>query len=621
VATLRSWLRIEETESALPEHFDRALRPVAAVTEVIYLCQSIRDDGRDPPRPRDRISLQRDIKLAFSEIGKNFKRELEPDLRDYLRGNISNLHRSLLDDPDAVTELLRESREMLKRIGRLDCAVAIWQDLQSGFDDGTDLGICWLYLLHLRDVEVLLGHDWARRAEALSGELLKDGLRSGGLFLNTPPDSSGQVAWFIFGNASMQSDVVRIGQIQFFSQQMWPHQVADRDFFATRPELEYPQELEHAPLLAALRPSDRMMECVFARVELTGPRAAQGRNPYAQRKAARAWARELVSSVVDAATFSTGGSRWILLNGELIFHSLSEGAYQPLSGNGVFDDPARAAAMHAFRPPELEGTADALESIQPELANRLADDDRRATGAVREARWYQAARRAPDPAQRLVLHVRAFERSLPLHGRERWDVAVTRSFREFWAEDRFDNDLISLGHEAESVLRLRDPEALEKMRQWIDHQPRQRFSTNLAAILVSAAEIEKALEPLQYNTWSTRRTLRAYARMESDPRRTHDALQALAIDFGQMLDRARRQRNAIVHGIRTNPDVVATVDRFISRLAASVEAQNIHSAVLGEDFDAALQRGRNMRLNTLERLKNGTAPSSAILYPTVQPTD
>ena len=64
VSTVRRWLLAEENGSALPEYFDRALRPMAAVTELIYLCESILD-GRDPPRSRDRISLQREIKLAM----------------------------------------------------------------------------------------------------------------------------------------------------------------------------------------------------------------------------------------------------------------------------------------------------------------------------------------------------------------------------------------------------------------------------------------------------------------------------------------------------------------------------------------------------------------------------
>lgn len=618
VATLRRWLLGEENDSALPEYLDRALRPMAAVTELIYLCESILD-GRDPPRPSDRVSLRRDTELAMSGIGKAFKQERQPDLRSYLRGQIAELE-TLLDDADGVARLLDASRQMLDRIGEPGCATAVWRDLETALSNGTDLDVCWLYLLHIRDVEVLIGHDWPKRAKELSAEMVVGGFPSGERLLSTPPDSSGQVAWFIFGNASMESDALRIGQVQFFSERIWPDQVTDKNFFASRPELDHPEELGHEPLLRALRPNDGSLECVFARVELTGPRAAGRRNPYAQKKPAAAWARQLVSSVVDAATFSTGGSRWILLTGELIFHTLAEGEQQPLSGVASFEDPTRAKAMRAFRPPDLEGTGDALESIQPELADRLADDDPAAAGAVREARWYHAARQAPDPAQRLILHVRAFERSLPLHGDERWDGALRRNFREFWAQGRFDHDLVSLGHQTDWLLQMYSPDTLSQMQQWIEHQPRQRFTTHLAAVLTHAAEIETAMQSLPHNTWPERRALRVVARMQEDPRRAHDCLRALAGHFDVLLDRARRQRNAIVHGIRTNPDVVATVDRFIARLAASVEAQNIYSAAIAEDRDVGLQRGRQARLETLERLKKGDPPASHILYPPDEPT-
>jgi hypothetical protein len=269
VATLRSWLRVEEKSGALPEYFDHALRPMAALTELIYLCESILDDGRDPPRSRDRKGLRRDIKLAISGTGKTFKQALQPGLRDYMRGQIDKLT-TLFDDPDEVARLGQTSLEILDRIGQPSCAVAIWRDLEVALSEGSDIDICWRHLLHLRDAEMLIGHDWPRRAKELSKALLRDGLDCGEPFLRTPPDSSGQVVWFIFGNASMESDALRIGQIQFFSDRIWPEQVTDKTCFPSRADLDYPEELEHLPLLQALHPNDQSMGCVYARVELTG---------------------------------------------------------------------------------------------------------------------------------------------------------------------------------------------------------------------------------------------------------------------------------------------------------------------------------------------------------------
>jgi hypothetical protein len=160
------------------------------------------------------------------------------------------------------------------------------------------------------------------------------------------------------------------------------------------------------------------------------------------------------------------------------------------------------------------------------------------------------------------------------------------------------------------------PDTLSRMQQWIEHQPRERFQTHLAAVLANAAEIATALQSVPRHTWREQRALRAVARIQENPARARDCLTALAGHFDILLDRSRRQRNAIVHGIRTTPDVVATVDRFIAQLAVSIEAQNIYSAAIAEDRDAALKRDRaaDSRFGTLERLKDAASPASDILY-------
>ena len=68
---------------------------------------------------------------------------------------------------------------------------------------------------------------------------------------------------------------------------------------------------------------------------------------------------------------------------------------------------------------------------------------------MREVRWLEAARQQPDPAQRIVLHVRAFERALPTPGSERWNDAVKRYFREHWAIDRFEREIFNLASQAD----------------------------------------------------------------------------------------------------------------------------------------------------------------------------
>lgn len=68
--------------------------------------------------------------------------------------------------------------------------------------------------------------------------------------------------------------------MQFFSDRLWPEAVTSREFMARIPEAEFPTELdEHA--LKQIKPNDDAEHHVYARVELTGPRAQDTRNPWA----------------------------------------------------------------------------------------------------------------------------------------------------------------------------------------------------------------------------------------------------------------------------------------------------------------------------------------------------
>jgi hypothetical protein len=159
-----------------------------------------------------------------------------------------------------------------------------------------------------------------------------------------------------------------------------------------------------------------------------------------------------VSSIVEAATFRIGGSSWKLLSGWWVDHGVFEdesGTFRNWSGSPMYRDPAVFEENRRHLLPLREGTGEALESLEPRFAELLARGDAASAGAVAEVKWYEATRRQTDPAQRVVLHVRAFERALPMTGRERWNHVVKRYFREGWALDRFDSDLFELADVSE----------------------------------------------------------------------------------------------------------------------------------------------------------------------------
>jgi ActR/RegA family two-component response regulator len=88
----------------------------------------------------------------------------------------------------------------------------------------------------------------------------------------------------------------------------------------------------------------------------------------------------------------------------------------------------------------------------------------------------------------------------------------------------------------------------------------------------------------------------------------------LAQRFDLLLNRALRQRNAVVHGVQTVADVVMSVDAFVARLAGYVVAEAVHGAGAGEDLVEALERARDRSRRILFRLAHEESPVDRVLY-------
>ena len=58
-------------------------------------------------------------------------------------------------------------------------------------------------------------------------------------------------------------------------------------------------------------------------------------------------------------------------------------------------------------------------------------------------------------------------------------------------------------------------------------------------------------------------------------------LGAIKRDFRQLIDRAIRQRNAVIHGNDVIPEIVESVDPFLRRLAAMLVDQQLDALVKG----------------------------------------
>jgi hypothetical protein len=230
-ALLEEYLRVE------PDAVTHILRPLAALREVIAVCESVRG-GRQPPQPNDRRSLANDVQLSLASLGDQAKRALQPTLHDYCHGELAEFC-ELFDDRGGVVRLLNATKILVDRLRRPVCSQALWRDLLALVRAGVEPELCRLRVLQLRELEESLGHEWIWRRSSLR-ELVRAGsFANCEEVLALPPDRTARVAWFIFANADIPDGYLRVGQVQFFSHRLWPEAVTDCDFMARFSDAEF----------------------------------------------------------------------------------------------------------------------------------------------------------------------------------------------------------------------------------------------------------------------------------------------------------------------------------------------------------------------------------------------
>jgi len=602
---------ISEFLQSEPRNTPHPLRPISALREVVAICHSV-EGGRDAPQPRDRRSLIADIQDSLTSLGPELRRNLQPALHDYLHGELAQID-VLFNEPPGVARLRSATVAFLEQLRSPRAASAAWRDIVSAVRTGKPEEECRLRALQLREIDEALGHEWLWRGRRLRELVREGGLEDAEAEIFLPPRESANVAWFIFADADLPDTYLRVGQVQFFSHRLWPEAVTSQEFFATRPGSEFPAELdEHA--LRLLEPSESAEAYVYARVELKGPRAAGERNPWAHARPPKDWARELVSGIVDAGTFRVGGTTWKLLSDVAVYHgtiSDDSGEYGNWSFGVGYDDLDLREFDRRGRSPIREGTGEALSELDPRFAELLSEGDSPAHDALATVRWYEAARSQQDRAQRVVLYVRVFERVLPTSDTLRWSDACKRFLRAFWSLEEFDNAAFRAAHAADFDLRRHlTRNELDGLEQWLVSGG-ERFTINLAAFMRMA---DSVVALLPSTSRLTRRAVRQVARWAADPVSAREHLAQVEQRFDALLARALRQRNSVVHGLETVPEVVSSVEPFVARLGGFVVAQAVHGAAIGEDPVEALERGRVRSRRILWRLDQGEQPVERVLY-------
>jgi hypothetical protein len=446
--------------------------------------------------------------------------------------------------------------------------------------------------------------------ESVTSAVVHDDLARGREAAVSAPSEDVMVAWVAFGDAPLQGRYRRVGQVQFFGDEVSLQDVRYGADALARPEFERAAELTDEAIEWHFSRIEAQ-HYVLARVEFAGSRAQL---PLAGTGPPIAWASRLAAGVVEAAGFRLGGTGWILLDGGCYF--LLDGSH---AGSAGFGDPVRRRGLENFRAPIYEPTGEALAGLQPAFADALARGEAPAVRAVTEVAWHRRATAVEDAAMRLALRVRGFETQWaagPGRAWTSWEDPVRYFFRDHWAREGISSALFS----AASTVQL-PPRPLSL-----------RFAFYPEGIEQARAEIFRSETTASF-TWKPGTVLRlaptvaTYFTAGSLPRRqwkelarygrTGGSAQAwwrqLRTGFDVLLNRAVRQRNAVVHGRELVPDVVASVEPFLERLSSYLVAESIDAASGADDLNERFKAARNRLADDYDAL--ATADTGLALYP------
>ena len=106
-----------------------------------------------------------------------------------------------------------------------------------------------------------------------------------------------------------------------------------------------------------------------------------------------------------------------------------------------------------------------------------------------------------------------------------------------------------------------------------------------------------------------RRRLRDLARIAATRENARVRHEQLATEFDVLLNRAVRQRNAVIHGVHTIEAVVASVEPFIAQLAAWLVNDALEHAAEGTNLLDGLEADRAAARERFDRLARGEGGS------------
>jgi hypothetical protein len=604
---------VRELTNGGKEVSPHVLTPLAALDELIVTAESV-IGGRGQLHERDRRSLAQDVSASLKHLGPGSTAAVGAILRAFQSNDLKSLEH-LIEDVDGARRLRGSAKVLRAELLLPGASCGAWGDVVEAFSEGASSETCTLRIAQLRELSVRRGHSWdgvKRRLEGvladrlidvvLTGEIETDNNDSFDLNAEAGPSLEkrlelcraiagdapieGQaIVWMVYGEANLRVPFVRHGPVQFFNGNLEFTDIRDGCPALKRDDLERPTELEHESTHLFF---DKLPDqpFVYARVVLDSRHVAD----------VTRFARDVASGLVEIAQRDTG---WLLFEGEAVF---SDGHWW---GSFGFTDPR---VWLNQEDPRFDRTGINLEGLAPGTADRLAAGDERTTAALKQRRWERAVAAAEDPGQRLALAMRTLEEALPIP-RAAGGVreSCERYLMEAWSTEVVGRQLWDAAYYGTSSGFDNRRERME-LRDAIVPGDGESITFHPKVFMERIDEVLSWLEEL---TMQHRMVLEASSWVSSGAEMAKH-IDELDAQFQRLLARTIRQRNAVVHGADTVPEVIATCERFITDLCGDVVAQALRAASDSEDLVDRLESARAAWLRQRAALRNGKQPSSVL---------
>ncbi len=579
-----------------------------ALEELLYVCASAA--GGRFLNDEDRGSLIADLGRSLGGVGPHAARAAQPELGDFRR-ELGRLRVRLRSAEGARAGELA-LRSLRAALGRSEVTVGAWRDTIESFRDrDCSPETCEAMMRNLRELAELRGHLWeplglASRLQTALGDDAAQGAGEPATpieerlarceeLIAAAPVVGDCAVWFVLVGAALRSTHLPLGPVLFVPRDFVPDGLLPGgtlyDAVGALPEIEH---WEQAESWLTQLPGEHVL---LARVWLP--------NTFAEQAPRRA--RAVLESLLEIARPT---SNWKLYEGHMVWSG-------GLSFWGAsFLDAEQWARESPQVSPFWEGTDRALGEFKAEFVQRLTDEDAIALEAVEDARWTIALARAADASQRVALGTRALERTLGIAraNDESWLDVTGRFLRGPWVLRELANEMFDAALAATEGLprrHTRNAAAYSEINDLVlpESEPGHR-EVDFSGL----AQVDVAYGALWETDAFSGRIVREACAVLSDAATALAAVVRLEARFDRLLARTERQRNALIHGTRPTPGVLATIDEFVSTLNAYMAQESIRTAETGQAPLEQLEQWRVDALLRREQLERREDPVE-VLFP------